>query len=102
MEYRMNLLRKREELNQMKSELQSQADKENDEFRVSTKQTLSKYADILEDVFANIETIVTGQSALKLQIDTLKNAIFVLPEVKNNSNLQKEIESLIRKYNSSM
>jgi 5,10-methylenetetrahydrofolate reductase len=39
---------------------------------------------------------VVGQSALKLQIDTLKNAIFAIPEVKE---LQKEIESLLRKYN---
>lgn len=94
-EYRRDLLRKREELILMKNELQKQADQETDDFRGFTKQMLSKYADIFEDVFTNIETIVTGQSALKLQIETLKNAIFAIPEVKRSLELQREIESIL-------
>ncbi|MGC1133751.1 MAG: hypothetical protein WA941_13075 [Nitrososphaeraceae archaeon] len=92
----------RAELNAMKNALQAEADHENDEFKGATKQRLSKYAAILENQYEYIQNLFVVQTALRMQIETLKNVIYTLPDVMRDPELKRKIDSILKRYNDSI
>ena len=82
----------------MKDEFLKLAQSEPDEFRRLASKTFSRYAEIMEDLFMNIEMLAITNAGLKNQNEILKDIVIQLQEVKNNKMMQSDIERAFREY----
>jgi hypothetical protein len=70
-----------------RDEFTQEADRETENFKSLAYRTFAKSMDIMEDIFSNIETWAIAETALKAQIDIIRDIIVQLPEVKNNEKI---------------
>jgi nicotinamide mononucleotide adenylyltransferase len=52
----------------------------------------------MEDLFTNMETFLVAQSALKDQLDLLKDIVIQIPDVQKNPEMRKDIARLFKQY----
>lgn len=90
--------RKRKELLNMNQQFADLASGEPDNFRRVITKMIAKYAIIMEDLFTNMETFLVAQSALKDQLDLLKDIVIQIPDVQKNPEMRKDIARLFKQY----
>ena len=98
-EYTDSIRKKKERLQKMKDEFLMAAKSEPDEFRRVASKTFARYAEIMEDLFTNIEMLAITNAGLKSQNEILKDIVIQLQEVKNNRMMQSDIERAFSEYN---
>jgi capsid protein len=100
--YRKSLLRKREQLHIIKQKFSRMAEAEepDDEFKRLMEERISQYAAIMEDIFTNIEAVVTVNDSLQAKIEGLRDIVWELEEVKKSPEIQEKIRKLFRDYQS--
>jgi hypothetical protein len=96
--YRTTLQRMREQFRITSDHFHTLAKDESDPFKRLTLKMLSKYSTILEDAYTNIETLSVAQSAIKDQLDILKDIVVELPDVKENTDIQRKIRKYFNEY----
>jgi Zn-dependent oligopeptidase len=97
--YRKMLLRKREQLHIIKQQFSKLAEaEEHDEFKRVIEERISQYAAIMEDIFTNIEAVVTVNDSLQAKIEGLREIVWELDEVKKSPEIQQKIRKLFREY----
>jgi hypothetical protein len=85
----------------MTNDLKLSAQSEQDDFKKNTKLWLARITKLIEDTYTQIELQAIMNSGLKAQIDLLKDIVVQLPDVKNNSQMQSDINRLFKQYDSS-
>ena len=98
--YRKTLLRKREQLQIIKQQFSKLAEAEHDEFKRLMEERISQFAAIMEDIFRNIEEVVTVNDLLQAKIEGLRDIVCELEEVKKSPEIQEMIKKLFREYQS--
>jgi hypothetical protein len=83
----------------MKDEFLKAAQSEPDQFRRLTSKTFARYAEIMEDLFMNLEMLAIVDSGLKSQNEMLKDIILELQEVKTDPRMISKIDKAFREYN---
>jgi capsid protein len=101
--YRKSLLRKREQLRIIKQQFSRMAEAEehdDDDFKRIMEERISQFAAIMEDIFTNIEAVVTVNDSLQAKIEGLRDIVWELEEVKKSPEIQQKIRKLFREYQS--
>jgi hypothetical protein len=74
-QYIESICEKRQRLQDMKCVFLNSAQKEPDEFRRATSKALARHAEIMGDLFMNIEMLAIVNSGLKSQNEILKDIV---------------------------
>jgi capsid protein len=98
--YRKSLLRKREQLRIIKQQFSrmAEAEEHDDDFKRIMEERISQFAAIMEDIFTNIEAVVTVNDSLQAKIKGLRDIVWELEEVKKSPEIQQKIRKLFREY----
>jgi hypothetical protein len=91
-ELRASIQRKKEHLRDIAKAFQGPVETETDEFKRAVSKTLKRYAIIMEDLFNNVEMFAVLISGLKDHNELLKNIVTQLSEVKQNPQIQSDIQ----------
>lgn len=97
-EYMKSIREKLKRLEMMRSEFVNAAKSEEDEFRRIASKTFARYAEVMEDLFMNIQTLAIANAGLKSQIETLKDMVVQLPDVRKNKEVRMEFEKTVKEY----
>jgi hypothetical protein len=100
-EYRKLIVKRRDKLKTMASDLKLSAQSEQDDFKRNTKLWFADLSATMENIYAHIELQAIANYGLKAQIELIKDIVVQLPEVKNNPQIQQDINRLFRQYDSS-
>jgi hypothetical protein len=97
-EYMKSIREKLKRLQMMRTEFLTTAKSEPDEFRRVASKTFARYAEVMEDLFMNIQMLAIANAGLRTQIETLRKIVEKLPEMKTNTMLQLEFEKTVNEY----
>ena len=97
-EYVNSIRKKKERLQKIRDEFLKAARSEPDEFRRGASKTFARYAEIMEDLFMNIEMWAIGNAGLRSQNEILKNIVMQLQEVKTNARMRLDIAKIEKDY----
>ena len=98
-EYIESIRKKRRRLQDMKNVFLNSAQTEPDQFKRVTSKAFARHAEIMEDLFMNIEMLVIMNSGLINQNETLRDIVIQLQEVKGNQRMRLNIDNAFREYN---
>ena len=98
-EIRKTFSARRAELNRKKLGFAQIAKNAPTRFEQITEKALAKDAQIMENQYMWIETLLVACFGLKKQVDILKDIVVQLREVKENPSMQSDIEKAFKDYN---
>ena len=84
----------KEIIHQRQTEFKSIANSEPDQFKRSIADNFALYAELLEDLYTNVDTLWVAAAAVKSQLDVIKDVVIQLPGVADDPNKIREIKAV--------
>jgi hypothetical protein len=96
--YRKSIQMKKQKLQELTKEYTNLANGEQDLFRKNMANRISQYAEIMNDLYSNIEIRATANASFQVKLEGLRDIVYELKEVKESPEIQRNIRELFLNY----